>query len=235
MAKGLHSEILREFKKHAGRGTQHSGSTSYLGNNHFSYRISVPVLRDIARAFLRKHEGISPQEFLGLTHALFKGRSYDEKAMAAMLLGYATAHRKHVTPRHLGTWLDDLVGWAEVDSLCQSTFDAEELLVDWSAWKAMLVAFSKDTNVHKRRASLVLLTKPVSHSADARFSTLAFANIGRLKGEKDILITKAISWILRSLIRYHKKEVAAYLKQNADTLPKIAIRETRRKLLTGRK
>lgn len=235
MVTGLHSEILLALKKHAGLSTKHSGSAGYLGNSHFSYRISVPIQRDIARAFLRKHKEISPKEFFGLAHVLFTGRSYDEKAMAAMLLGYSTAHRKHVTPRHLASWLEHLVGWAEVDSLCQSTFDAEELLSDWGEWKAMLITFSKDENVHKRRASLVLLTGPVSHCADPRLSKLAFTNIGRLKGEKDILITKAISWLLRSMIRHHKKEVAAYLQQNADTLPKIAVRETRRKLLTGRK
>ena len=81
----------------------------------------------------------------------------------------------------------------------------------------------------------MLLTGPISHSSDSRLSEIAFKNIGRLKSEKDILVTKAISWLLRSLIRHHKKEVGVYIKQNAGGLPKIAIRETRRKLLTGRK
>ncbi|MBI2314815.1 DNA alkylation repair protein [Candidatus Daviesbacteria bacterium] len=32
---------------------------------------------------------------------------------------------------------------------------------------------------------------------------LAFENIDKLKAEKDVLITKAISWVLRSLIKNH--------------------------------
>jgi 3-methyladenine DNA glycosylase AlkD len=235
MTEDLLAEILLQLRKHSGRGTTHSGNAAYLGNAHFSYHVSTPVKREIAKAFVRERKEISPQEFLRLLDALFRGRSHDEKVLAAILLGYSEIHRQHVTPRHLDSWLDHLVGWAEVDALCYSNITADEMLSHWSAWRAMLVAFSKDNNVHKRRASLVLLTGPVYHSSDPRLSKIAFENIGRLKSEKDILITKAISWLLRRLIRHHKKEVAAYIKTSGDGLPKIAIRETRRKLLTGRK
>jgi 3-methyladenine DNA glycosylase AlkD len=98
-----------------------------------------------------------------------------------------------------------------------------------------LVRLVSDGNVHKRRASLVLLTKPVRDSENKRLADLAFANIDRLKNERSILVTKAISWLLRDLIRHHRERVETYLFENSDCLPKIAIRETRRKLLTGKK
>jgi 3-methyladenine DNA glycosylase AlkD len=75
----------------------------------------------------------------------------------------------------------------------------------------------------------------VSQSANEEFADLAFTLINRLKHEKDILITKAISWLLRAMIKNHKSKVAAYLQKNYDKLPKIAARETKRKLETGRK
>lgn len=109
------------------------------------------------------------------------------------------------------------------------------MLADWAAWRKILQVFSRSENIHNQRASLVLLPGPVAHSADSRLAQLAFKNIDCLKGEKSILITKAISWLLRSLVRYHKRELAAYLEQNRKSLPKVAIRETERKLLTGRK
>ena len=49
------------------------------------------------------------------------------------------------------------------------------------------------------------------------------------------MITKAISWLLRSMIRHYKNEVSDYVNAQADTLPKIAVRETLVKLKTGRK
>jgi len=72
-------------------------------------------------------------------------------------------------------------------------------------------------------------------SDDERLSKLAFENIENLKSEKEILITKAVSWLLRSLVKFHKNEVAIYLKENKVSLPKIAYREALAKVETGRK
>lgn len=148
---------------------------------------------------------------------------------------YLPKLRKELDPFLLDSWLDYAHGWAEVDCICQSNFTAEELLGNWDKWSKLLDRFVKDKNVHKRRASLVLLVKAVGQSMDIRLSDLAFANIELLKSEKDILITKAISWLMRSLIKNHRKELEEYLAKNENSLPKIALRETRRKLLTGKK
>jgi len=242
----LHSQLLTELKRHAGNGTKHTGNAGYLGNAHFSYHISNPVHRVLAREFLAAHKDLSFREFVALLDALFAAPSHDEKSMAALLIGYARHHRARLTPAHVDAWLGHLIGWAEVDSLCQSNFTAEEMLLHWPAWRRMLVAFSRSKNISKRRASLVLLTGPVSHSRDARFATLAFENIARLQGERDILITKAISWLLRSMVKYHCGAVAAYVRENTvprvgrraralPALPAIAVRETLRKIKTGRK
>jgi hypothetical protein len=37
------------------------------------------------------------------------------------------------------------------------------------------------------------------------------------------------------MIKYHRKALEAYLKKNAESLPKIAVRETLVKLKTGKK
>ena len=109
------------------------------------------------------------------------------------------------------------------------------MLKDWSNWKKLLLKLAKDNNFHKKRASLVLLTKPIRDSNDSRLKVLAFVLIDALKREKSILITKAISWLLRDLVKYHKREVRKYLELNQNSLPKIAVRETKRKIETGRK
>lgn len=152
-----------------------------------------------------------------------------------MLFGYLGKLRKQVKPKDIDRWLNNLKGWAQVDSLCQSNFTAKDLLDNWNNWKRFLIKLSKDKNINKRRASLVFLTKPVRDSNDRRLAKLALKNINKLKAEKEILITKAISWLLRDMIKNHRKKVESYLKENSKTLPKIAVRETKKKLLTGRK
>lgn len=123
----------------------------------------------------------------------------------------------------------------ETDSICQSKFSAPEVFRKWKEWRELLTKLASDKNVHKRRASLVLLTKLVKDSEDMRLADLAFANIGKLKQNREILVAKAISWLLRDLIKNHRQSVEKYLLENEDTLPRIAVRETRQKLLTGRK
>jgi len=132
-------------------------------------------------------------------------------------------------------WLGGLSGWCEVDSLCQSTFTAQDLLGDWRSWGKIIDKMSRDTNISRRRASLVLLTKSVRGSNDMRLGDLALKNLERLKGEKDILISKAVSWLSQSLIKYHKEQVASFLATNNDVLPKFVIKEVFNKLTYGTK
>jgi 3-methyladenine DNA glycosylase AlkD len=164
-----------------------------------------------------------------------KATTFEEMDVAARLLGISSKLRQEINPQKLDYWLNFTKGWAEVDLLCQSNFTAEEILGNWKVWKKLLIKFSKDKNIHKRRASLVLLIKAVRGSKSTKLSNLAFKNIEYLKSEKEILITKAVSWILRSLIKNHKKEVSLYLEKNKDSLPKIAVREVSNKLKTGKK
>ena len=232
-----HQEILSEIKQQVARGNvpYAEQGDSYIGTTKPCYFIRTPVVRQIAKDWIKRHPELTPADYLDLLSSLSHGESDNEFSFIGMLLEYLPKLRKTLEPRHLDGWLDRAEGWAEVDSICQSSFTAEEMLASWKQWKSLLVSFSKSPNVHKRRASLVLLTRPVRGSADARLATLAFANVGRLKHEKDILITKAVSWLLRDLIRNHRQEVESYLRDNSDSLPKIALRETRNKLKSGRK
>ena len=81
----------------------------------------------------------------------------------------------------------------------------------------------------------MLLVRPAGKSADPRLYALALETIEALKHEREILITKAVSWLLRALTEHHAAEVGTYLDAQGRTLPAIAVRETRAKLATGRK
>jgi 3-methyladenine DNA glycosylase AlkD len=231
----LHQQILEEIKKKSSNKSKYKDTATYHGSTHMIYPITVPEVRTIAKEFVKENPDLTFKELENLLEELFKGESYTEKTFAPKLLEYYPKLRYKVAPASLDGWLNFLFGWAEIDSLCQSVFSAKELLRNWEEWEKLIKGFSMDKNISKRRASLVLLTGPVYQSDDKRLSVLAFKNIDLLKPEKDILITKAISWILRSLTKYHKEEVGVYLNKNLKTLPKIAIRETSRKLETGKK
>jgi 3-methyladenine DNA glycosylase AlkD len=230
-----HRVLLSELEKHRHNRVHSQSNDSYLSSGHRYLDVSVPIRRTLAKAWLKENQGIPDAEFLAVVESLYRGMSHEEKTIASILLSYHRAGRQNVGLKRLSTWLDGLVGWAEIDSLCSGVFTADEILANWRAWERFIRALLRGRNINKRRAALVFLTAPVRYSDDQRLSELGFEVIRALQPEREIIITKAVSWLLRSMLRYHRRAVSAYLKKNQSSLPAVAVRETRRKIATGRK
>lgn len=235
MKNPLHKEILVQIHDHSGKPERSAFLNGYLGNDHVLYHIRTPTLRTIAKAWAREHKDLWREDFRDVVTSLIQGPSATEKIMAGILLGYSTKPQRHFDPAIFNNWLDHLEGWAEVDAVCTGDFTATQLPADWPRWKKLVTRLSKDSSINKRRASLVLFCSPVSRGKDPRLADAALKNVERLKAEKEVMITKAISWVLRSMIKLYRDDVESYLRDNADSLPKIAVRETMTKLKTGAK
>jgi 3-methyladenine DNA glycosylase AlkD len=230
-----HKLLLAGITKHQRKRAHTQANDSYLSSGHRYYDVSVPARRALAKSWLKENRTIADRDFLSVLDGLYRGKSHEEKTLASILLAYHRAGRKAVGSAVLDSWLDHLVGWAEIDSLCQGVFSADEVLGSWTEWRKFIRRLSRDQNINKRRAALVFLTGPARTSNDARIVELAFEIIDRLKAEREIIITKAISWLLRNLVQHHKRDVAHYIDRNSDTLPAIGVREAARKIKTGRK
>jgi 3-methyladenine DNA glycosylase AlkD len=208
---------------------------SYSGSGRPFLNVSAPERRELIRRWLKAHRSASDADLVSFAGSMFDGETHEEKTLGALLLGYSARARRASTPAMVDGWLGRLNGWAEIDSLCASVFSAEDLSRAWPAWRGLIERLSGDANINKRRAALVLLTTPTRASDDPRFAELGFEVVERLKGERDILITKAVSWLLRSMAVRHGAAVGAYLEAEAAALPAVAVRETRTKLRTGTK
>ncbi|HOM78321.1 MAG TPA: DNA alkylation repair protein [bacterium] len=210
--------------------------SSYFGNKDFAYPISNPQLRQIVKDWYRGNPDLSLGEIMDVLNSLYKGKSSTEKYLGGYIIEYLPmGFRSQINPDNVDKWLGNLTGWDQVDSLCQSKFRALDMLPNWTKWENLLITLSKSPNINKRRASLVLLTCPVRESPEKVFVDVAFSNLDVLKGERDILITKAVSWLLREMIKLHKASVQEYLSLNYSSLPSVAVREVSNKLKTGRK
>jgi 3-methyladenine DNA glycosylase AlkD len=196
---------------------------------------TVPELRMAARIWCKHNKNIPIAEFEGLVTECIRNSAALMKCMGGILLDYMPKQRAMINPVIFENWLEYTIGWGEVDAVCYGHFTADEILDDFKNWKLLIEKLSQSNNINKRRGAIVLLTKPLKQSGDKRLSHLGFWITDTLKHEKSILITKAISWLLRNLIKFHRKEVESFLKANKGLLPKIAVRETMNKLETGRK
>ncbi len=235
IVKTWHKEIVNALARHGKEESNRVDSPKYLGTSNKLYLLNVAKERQIAKDFLNRHKDITETQFLALLNALYAGDSFNERTFGTKLLAYKKQFKPLFTPARIYDWLGKLSGWCEVDSLCQSTFTADDLVADWANWSKMLDKLSRDKNISRRRASLVLLCKSVRTSPDGRLAEVAFANLDRLKDEKDILISKAVSWLLRDLIKHHRARVSDFLSINSDTLPKFVVREVQNKLAYGTK
>lgn len=232
----IHLQLLKDISQlKSDCKSDYQWPKNYLGTDKIYHGFTTGQMVDLAKKIIKEND-LDKKQIIELLNSLYiNGKSYTEIGLAAMILSRSPEVLKNFDPNYLNTWLNYTCGWAENDVLCQSSFTDEILLSNWKNWEKIINQFVKDKNINKRRASLVLLTKSLSKSDDPRLSNLAFQNIEKLKSEKDILITKAVSWALRSLTKFHKQEVLDYLKKNKDTLPKIAYREALSKATTGRK
>lgn len=233
----LHQQILKEISQMKSVSTPENIAFGqrYIGTDKPYHGFTTKQIKYLAKKIV-KENNLSNEEIIKLLNSLYqKGESYTEIVLGPMILSLCPQTLKNFDPQNLDLWLNYTHGWAEDDVLCQSNFTPEILLSNWQNWQKILKEFNKSSNINKRRASLVLLTKSVSKSDDQRLSKLAFQNIDNLKGETDILITKAVSWLLRSLVNFHKDDLLSYLSKNKESLPKIAYREALTKALTGRK
>jgi 3-methyladenine DNA glycosylase AlkD len=223
---------LRDIARPYRGGVQND---SYSGSGRPFLNVSAPERRRIIKAWLARRRTATDAELLAMADSLFEGETHEERTLGALLLQASRRARGAATPERVDGWLGQLNGWAEIDTLSASVFGAEELGAEWPAWKALIERLAEDANINKRRAALVLLVTPTRAADDVRFRDLGFAVVARLTGERDILITKAVSWLLRAMSARHPAEVAAYLEAHAGDLPAVAVRETRAKLRTGRK
>ena len=233
----VHLQILKDidFLKNSCPKSDYQWPKNYLGTDKIYHGFSTGQIVGLAKKVIEDNN-LNEAQTIDLLNSLYQnGTTYTELAVAAVILSQSPKVLKNFDPKNLDLWLNYTCGWAENDVLCQSNFSSEILLSNWKNWEKIINQFVKDKNINKRRASLVLLTKSLSKSDDARLSKLAFQNVEKLKSEKEILITKAVSWALRSLTKFHKQEVLDYLEKNKDTLPKIAYREAFAKATTGRK
>ena len=230
-----HAEILSLIQARSVKGTKHTFLDSYLGNTHPRYAIDAPALRTIAKEWLKTHNGLDAEAFAKLITSLVEAPSSTEKVMAGLLLDYATQLQKDFNPAIFDYWLEHLDGWAEVDALCTNKYTKTHLLKNWRKWKRILNTMAKSDDLDKKRASLVFLCTPLRHHTDDVLADQALKTIETLKTHKEVLITKAISWVLRSMAKYHDRKVKQYLHEHGGSLPKIALRETLVKLQTGKK
>jgi len=198
------------------------------------YGVRVPQLRQIARDWQRTHKQITRTDHLALVEALWEGQSREERLLAVYLLERYHRWIPELNWADFDRWRRRVDNWEVGDGLAMWVL-GPWLLADPQGRLDHLRQLIPDPELWSRRLALVA-TVPVNRSGPGfAVPELTLELVGRVRAERDPMITKAVSWALRGLAEVHPKPVAAYLEANRDLLAPLVVREVSAKLSTGLK
>lgn len=191
-------------------------------------------MRQIAGTWAKRHGDISPQGLFAFTDLLWKGRTLEELVFATLLLWRFRKFIPSLTQKHFDSWRRKLDNWGSTDGLGVTVL-GPWVLADTQRRIPYLKRLIGNRNLWSRRLALNGAIALIRSQRDGKATKVAFEFIDRVKHERDPMITKAVSWLLREVAKVKPGETAAYLARNRATLPALALRETENKLRTGLK
>ncbi|MFA6511810.1 MAG: DNA alkylation repair protein [Patescibacteria group bacterium] len=198
------------------------------------YGASTPAQRSIARQWTREHQQASAREVLSLVNALYCAPSFDERLIASYVLAQNVRVIPSITEAQWNRWIARIDNWAVSDNICGVPLGTW-VLADPARGEHYLKKLIASKNIWARRVAIVALTWVVRYNKSPRWKNLAFSFVRKTMHERDVIMTKAVSWILRALIHYHAPAVRTFVEKYENDLPAIARRETLNKLKSGKK
>ena len=226
-------ELLDQIKQHIDPRYQ-AGMAMAVPTGLKMYGVRVPQLREMARLWQRAHKAVAREDLMALVEALWDGESREEKMLALYLLQHHKRWIPGLTWAHFERWRQGLDNWEVTDGLGVRTL-GPWLLADPEARLDHLWDLIADENMWSRRLALVATTWLNRGYQGFSAPDLTLGLIDRVKDERDPMITKAVSWALREVIRAHPDRVDAYVQENQDALAVHVVREVNNKLRTGLK
>ncbi len=207
------------------------GSARVVKTSLTVHGVRVPELRKIAAAWTSRKA--SWEDTLALSESLWTAPSLEERALAIIILSRNRRRIPELTWDRFDRWRRLLDNWGLTDSLGNSLF-GPWLAADFDARKHFLQQLIEDPDVWSRRLALVAIV-PLNRDLRTAVPDLTFGLIEQVIDERHPMVTKAVSWALRQLVKTHKPKVEDFVAENRDRLAPLAAREVANKLRTGRK
>lgn len=224
--------LLDQIKQHADPEHREGLGTS-APTELWVYGVRVPDLRKIARAWRRAHQEIAQENLVAVLNALWNGQSREERKLVIYLLLDYERRIPDLSQALFERWRRDIDSWEMADGvgwiLGLWLVGDPETRLDY-LWR--LIA---DEDVWSRRVALVV-TIPINRDNPGfTIPDLTLELVDQVKQERHPMMTKAVSWVLREMIKNHRDRVVAYLDANREVLARHVVREVDNKLHTGLK
>jgi 3-methyladenine DNA glycosylase AlkD len=196
--------------------------------------VSNPDLRRVLKAIRRAHKDWEADQWIGLGIALVRMGIFECQVTGYELLAENRKVLAAMTAADAKELMLNLDNWASVDHFSVGIHGVLwRLGAITDEWLMELLA---SENVWERRVAVVstvaLNTKSRGGEGDAS-RTLAICQ--KVVDERHPMIWKALSWALRSLVRWDREAVEGFLMRYESRMSRQVLREVRHKLEHGTK
>ena len=198
-------------------GRERSDLQRYLGSPHPVLGLSVPHLRGIVRAFRKAHPGLTAPEVNAVAAAVWRGRTFDEKAVAIALMYAHASALDESSWNLLDTWVDECVGWGMCDGIGSGPI--AEMVRSKPARFHHLMKWAASPNLWRRRIALYALHDFVL----AKDLDKPFQLILKLLYDQESWVQRAVGTWLRECWKRDRRRTESFLRNHVKGLPKVVI------------
>jgi 3-methyladenine DNA glycosylase AlkD len=193
---------------------------NYFKEEVLFYGVKTHLVHNIALKHFREIKHLGKQEIFSLCAELLKS-DYGEEAFIAFDWAYVLRDRYEPSDFIVfESWLKKYVNnWAKCDTLCNHTIGT--FVEKYPQYIENLKEWAKSENRWLRRAAAVTLIIPARKGLFLD-DIIQIADI--LLTDKDNLVQKGYSWMLKAASQSHQREVFDYVMQHRGDMPRTALR-----------
>ena len=211
-----HRALVAQIKKHRRKGGD-AWLQKYAGSPFPVLGLSVPQMRATLAAFRKEHRDATAKDVNALAAALWRGRTFEEKVLAIMMMDAHAKVLDEASWRLLDGWVDGCVGWGMCDSIGAGPI--AKLVHAKPVRFRELLRWTRSANPWRRRIALYALHDFVL----AKELDKPFRLLEKLVYDEEFWVQRAVGTWLRECWKRDEPHTKAFLRRHAKGLPAIVI------------
>lgn len=189
--------------------------------------VRLPEIARIARGAMR---GRDEQELVELMSGLWSEPVYEARRAAVDIMKeYAVKGDLERALRMIDGWINDVDTWAILDPIGSNCLGA--LLLRRPEIEEVLVKWSKDSNLWRRRASILpYLYLSLKQNYRPEHNERILRAVKPHISDNEFFVGKAAGWVIRELSKRDPTTAGAFIDRNRESMTSLVVREASKKL-----
>ena len=202
-----HKQIASVLKS-AGKDTPYTADANETDPRYLGYGVRAPQMKQLIAQWRGDFRQLDDQSRVALARRLINSGYGEQKSVALSLLNMSIDYFDAEQFDLVDQLIRKLHGWSKIDAYSGSFLKSllsqhpDEMLALSRAW-------STDSELWLRRASVVLFTRSVARSGKHIDHALELCEL--LKHDNEDLVQKGVGWCLKDHLRFDKPRIKDYI------------------------